>query len=106
MWTSIIPWEDVGIVLGQLFAQALGGSQGDQSGGGYFVVCRWMRRWRWVAVDLGGRPALVYKDRVKVRAGRPILQTELVGGFLRRIRESRGEANLHAKVSVRKVQSS
>ena len=41
-----------------------------------------------VAVDLGGRPALVYKDQVKVRLVGD-LQTELVRGFLRRFRQSR-----------------
>ena len=49
-----------------------------------------------VAVDLGGRPALVYKDRVKVRLVGD-LQTELVedffGGFV-----NHAGANLHAKV--------
>ena len=49
-----------------------------------------------VAVDLGGRPALVYKDLVKVRLVGD-LQTELVedffGGFVKH-----AGANLHAKV--------
>ena len=49
-----------------------------------------------VAVDLGGRPALVYKDRVKVVLVGD-LQTELVedffGGFV-----NHAGANLHAKV--------
>jgi len=49
-----------------------------------------------VALDLGGRPALVYKDLVKVRMVGD-LQAELVedffGGFV-----NHGGANLHAKV--------
>ena len=57
--------EDVGIVLGQLFSKALGDRKGINRAG-YFVLpmdetlCV-------VAVDLGGRPALVYKDLVKTR---------------------------------------
>ena len=49
-----------------------------------------------VALDLGGRPALVYKDLVRVRLVGD-LQTELVedffGGFV-----NHAGANLHAKV--------
>jgi imidazoleglycerol-phosphate dehydratase len=86
--------EDVGIVLGQLFSQALGDRKGINRAG-YFLlpmdetlaVC---------AVDLGGRPALVYKDLVKVVLVGD-LQTELVedffGGFV-----AHAGANLHAKI--------
>jgi imidazoleglycerol-phosphate dehydratase len=86
--------EDVGIVLGQLFAQALGDRKGINRAG-YFVQPM-DETLAVVAVDLGGRPALVYKDRVKVvRVGD--LQTELVedffGGFV-----NHAGANLHAKV--------
>ncbi len=49
-----------------------------------------------VAVDLGGRPALVYKDRVKVRLVGD-LQTELVEDFFGGFVHHAG-ANLHAKV--------
>ena len=49
-----------------------------------------------VAVDLGGRPALVYKDRVKVRLVGD-LQTELVEDFFDGFVNHAG-ANLHAKV--------
>jgi imidazoleglycerol-phosphate dehydratase len=86
--------EDAGIVLGQLFSQALGDRKGINRAG-YFVqtmdetlaVC---------AVDLGGRPALVYKDLVKVvHVGD--LQTELLvdffDGFTQHVK-----GNLHAKV--------
>jgi imidazoleglycerol-phosphate dehydratase len=86
--------EDVGIVLGQLFSQALGDRVGINRAG-YFVlpmdetlaVC---------AVDLGGRVALVYKDKVKARRVGD-LQTELVedffGGFAQH-----AAANVHVKV--------
>ena len=86
--------EDVGIVLGQLFAQALGDRKGINRAG-YFVQPM-DETLALVAVDLGGRPALVYKDLVKVvRVGD--LQVELLedffGGFV-----NHAGANLHAKV--------
>lgn len=86
--------EDVGIVLGQLFAKALGDRKGINRAG-YFVLpmdetlCV-------VAVDLGGRPALVYKDLVKTRLVGD-LQTELVhdffDGFVNHV-----SGNVHVKV--------
>src|SRR3954453_3610143 len=86
--------EDVGIVLGQLFAKALGDRKGINRAG-YFVLPM-DETLAVVAVDLGGRPALVYKDKVKVRLVGD-LQTELVedffGGFV-----NHAAANLHAKV--------
>jgi len=86
--------EDVGIVLGQLFAKALGDRKGINRAG-YFVLPM-DETLAVVALDLGGRPALVYKDRVKVRLVGD-LQTELVedffGGFV-----NHAGANLHAKV--------
>jgi imidazoleglycerol-phosphate dehydratase len=86
--------EDVGIVLGQLFTKALGNRKGINRAG-YFVLPM-DETLAVVAVDLGGRPALVYKDRVKVRLVGD-LQTELVedffGGFV-----NHAGANLHAKV--------
>jgi imidazoleglycerol-phosphate dehydratase len=86
--------EDVGIVLGQLFAQALGDRRGINRAG-YFVLPM-DETLAVVAVDLGGRPALVYKDKVKVRMVGD-LQTELVedffGGFV-----NHAGANLHAEV--------
>ncbi|MEP6716559.1 MAG: imidazoleglycerol-phosphate dehydratase HisB [Terriglobia bacterium] len=86
--------EDVGIVIGQLFARALGDRKGINRAG-YFVlpmdetlaVC---------AVDLGGRPALVYKDLVKVRLVGD-LQSELVPDFFDGFVHHAG-ANFHAKV--------
>ena len=86
--------EDVGIVLGQLFSKALGDRRGINRAG-YFVLPM-DETLAVVAVDLGGRPALVYKDRVKVRLVGD-LQTELVedffGGFV-----NHAGANLHARV--------
>src|SRR5579862_3856312 len=86
--------EDVGIALGQLFSKALGDRRGINRAG-YFVLTM-DETLAVVALDLGGRPALVYKDLVRV----PLvgdLQTELVedffGGFV-----NHAGANLHAKV--------
>src|SRR6266849_10338128 len=86
--------EDVGIVLGDLFAKALGDRRGINRAG-YFVQTM-DESLAVVALDLGGRPALVYKDLVRVRLVGD-LQTELVedffGGFV-----NHAGANLHAKV--------
>src|SRR6266481_4098761 len=86
--------EDAGIALGQLFAQALGDRKGINRAG-YFVLPM-DETLAVVAVDLGGRPALVYKDLVRVRLVGD-LQTELVedffGGFV-----NHAGANLHAKI--------
>lgn len=86
--------EDTGIVLGQLFAKALGDRRGINRAG-YFVMPM-DETLAVVAVDLSGRPALVYKDLVKTRLVGD-LQTELVedffGGFA-----NHACANLHAKV--------
>src|SRR5689334_15647258 len=57
--------EVVGIVLGQLFAKALGDRKGINRAG-YFILPM-DETLALVAVDLGGRPALVYNDLVKVR---------------------------------------
>ena len=86
--------EDAGIVLGQLFAQALADRRGINRAG-YFVQT--MDETLAVsAVDLGGRAALVYKDLVRVRLVGD-LQTELIedffGGFAQH-----ALANVHLKV--------
>jgi imidazoleglycerol-phosphate dehydratase len=86
--------EDTGIVLGQLFAKALGDRKGINRAG-YFVLPM-DETLAVVAVDLGGRPALVYKDLVRAsRLGD--LQAELLedffGGFV-----THAGANLHVKV--------
>jgi len=86
--------EDVGIVLGQLFAKALDDRLGINRAG-YFVLPM-DETLAVVAVDLGGRPALVYKDLVKTRLAGD-LQTELLedffGGFV-----NHAGSNLHVKV--------
>jgi imidazoleglycerol-phosphate dehydratase len=86
--------EDVGIVLGELFSKALGDRRGINRAG-YFVLPM-DETLAVVALDLGGRPALVYNDLVRVRLVGD-LQAELVedffGGFV-----NHAGANLHAKV--------
>jgi imidazoleglycerol-phosphate dehydratase len=86
--------EDAGIVLGQLFAQALGDRRGINRAG-YFVLPM-DETLALAAVDLGGRPALVYQDLVRVRLVGD-LQAELLedffGGFV-----NHAGANLHVKV--------
>jgi imidazoleglycerol-phosphate dehydratase len=86
--------EDTGIVLGQLFSQALGDRRGINRAG-YFVQPM-DETLAVVAVDLGGRPALVYRDLVRVRLVGD-LQTELVEDFFSGFVQHAG-ANLHAKV--------
>lgn len=86
--------EDVGIVLGQLFSRALGNRRGINRAG-YFVLPM-DETLAVVALDLAGRPALVYKDLIKVRMVGD-LEAELVedffGGFA-----SHAGANVHVKV--------
>jgi imidazoleglycerol-phosphate dehydratase len=86
--------EDVGIVLGQLFSKALGDRKGINRAG-YFAMPM-DETLAVVALDLGGRPALVYRDLVKARLVGD-LQAELVedffGGFV-----NHAGANLHVKV--------
>jgi imidazoleglycerol-phosphate dehydratase len=94
--------EDVGIVLGQLFAKASGRPQGHQSRRDTFVLPM-DETLAVVALDLGGRPALVYKDLVKVRLVGD-LQTELVEDFFGGFRESRGAEPARQGV-VRRVES-
>jgi len=86
--------EDTGIVLGQLFSKALGQRRGINRAG-YFVLPM-DETLAVVAVDLGGRPALVYQDRVRVRLVGD-LQAELVEDFFTGF-VNHAAANLHAKV--------
>src|ERR1700710_1326782 len=86
--------EDVGIVIGQLFAKALGDRKGINRAG-YFVLPM-DETLAVVAVDLGGRPAMVYKDRVKVRLVGD-MQSELVPDFFDGFVHHAG-ANVHVKV--------
>ncbi|MBY0503035.1 MAG: imidazoleglycerol-phosphate dehydratase HisB [Bryobacteraceae bacterium] len=86
--------EDVGIVLGQLFAKALGDRKGINRAG-YFVLPM-DETLAVVAIDLGGRPALVYSDSVRVRHVGD-LQVELLPDFFDGFVVHAG-ANLHAKI--------
>lgn len=86
--------EDCGIVLGDLFAKALGERRGINRAG-YFVQTM-DESLAVVAVDLGGRAALVYDQQVNVvHVGD--LQVELLEDFFTGFTHHAG-ANLHAKV--------
>jgi imidazoleglycerol-phosphate dehydratase len=86
--------EDVGIVLGDLFSKALGDRRGINRAG-YFVQTM-DETLAVVAVDLGGRPALVYDQQVDVvHVGD--LQTELLEDFFSGFVDHAG-ANLHVKI--------
>ena len=86
--------EDTGIVLGDLFAKALGERRGINRAG-YFIQTM-DESLALVAVDLGGRPALVYDQQVNVvHVGD--LQTELLEDFFDGFANHAG-ANFHAKV--------
>ena len=86
--------EDVGIVLGQCFAQALGDRVGINRAG-YFVLPM-DETLAVVAVDLGGRPALVYHAPTRFRLVGD-LQAELLEDFFDGFVTHCG-ANLHARV--------
>ncbi|MDA0206630.1 MAG: imidazoleglycerol-phosphate dehydratase HisB [Acidobacteria bacterium] len=86
--------EDVGIVLGQLFAQALVDRKGINRAG-YFVMPM-DETLAVVAIDLSGRPALVYDAPTRFRLVGD-LQTELLHDFFDGFVVHCG-ANLHAKV--------
>ena len=86
--------EDVGIVLGQLFSKALGDRKGINRAG-YFVLPM-DETLAVVAIDLGGRPALVYRDSVRVPYVGD-LQVELLPDFFDGFVVHAG-ANLHAKI--------
>ena len=86
--------EDSGIVLGDLFSKALGDRRGINRAG-YFVQTM-DESLAVVAIDLGGRPALVYDQQVDVlHVGD--LQTELLEDFFDGFANHAG-ANFHAKV--------
>jgi imidazoleglycerol-phosphate dehydratase len=86
--------EDVGIVLGDLFTKALGDRRGINRAG-YFVQTM-DESLAVVAIDLGGRPALVYDQQVNVVYVGD-LQTELLQDFFEGFANHAG-ANVHAKV--------
>ncbi len=86
--------EDVGIVLGQLFAKALGKRVGINRAG-YFVQPM-DETLAVAALDLGGRVALAYDPKVKVRelGG---LELELLHDFFEGFAQH-AKANVHLKV--------
>lgn len=86
--------EDVGIVLGELFKKALGKKVGINRAG-YFVLPM-DETLAVVAVDMSGRPALVYSDLIRARMIGD-LQVELLEDFFGAFANSAG-SNLHAKV--------
>ncbi len=86
--------EDVGIVLGQLFANALDDRKGINRAG-YFVMPM-DETLAVVAIDLSGRPALVYHAPTRYRLVGD-LQTELLHDFFDGFTVHCG-ANLHARV--------
>lgn len=86
--------EDAGIALGQLFREALGDRRGVNRAG-YFLMPM-DETLAAAAVDLGGRPYLVYKDNVKTRLVGD-LQAELVQDFFEGFVAHAG-ANLHIKI--------
>jgi imidazoleglycerol-phosphate dehydratase len=86
--------EDVGIALGQCFAQALGDRKGINRAG-YFVMPM-DETLAVVAVDLSGRPALVYHAPTRFKHVGD-LQTELLEDFFDGFVTHCG-ANLHARV--------
>jgi imidazoleglycerol-phosphate dehydratase len=87
--------EDCGIVMGQLFSQALGDRRGINRAG-YFVLPM-DETLAVVALDLGGRAALVYEDQVSPveRVGDLVVELlpDFFGGFVQH-----AGANLHAKI--------
>ncbi len=86
--------EDVGIALGEAFAQALGSKRGILRAG-YFVMPM-DETLGVVAVDFGGRSTAVVETKVRTRLVGD-LQTELVADFFDGF--ARGaKANVHAKV--------
>lgn len=85
--------EDVGIVLGQLFNQALSDRKGINRAG-YFVQAM-DETLAVVAVDLGGRPYLVLDDKVRTRLVGD-LQSELLEDFFHGF-TVHALANLHLK---------
>ena len=86
--------EDTGIVLGDLFSKALGDRRGINRAG-YFVQTM-DESLAVIAVDLGGRPALVYDQQVNVVLVGD-LQTELLEDFFDGF-ANHAAANFHAKV--------
>jgi len=86
--------EDVGIVLGRLFCEALGDRRGINRAG-YFLLPM-DETLAVAAVDLSGRPYLVYRDLVRARRVGD-LQSELVEDFFQGF-ATHARANVHLRV--------
>lgn len=86
--------EDIGIVLGQLFAQALGDKRGINRAG-YFVQTM-DETMAVAALDLSGRSAVVYSDRVRTTLVGD-LTVELLPDFFEGFARE-AKANVHVKV--------
>ena len=86
--------EDIGIVLGELFKKALGKKVWINRAG-YFVLPM-DETLAVTAIDLSGRPALVYADQIRARMVGD-LQVELIHDFFCAFANSAG-ANVHVKV--------
>ena len=86
--------EDVGIALGQAFAEALGSKRGILRAGYFFMPMD--ETLGVVAVDFSGRATAIVESRVRVRVVGD-LQSELVADFFDGF--ARGaQANVHARV--------
>jgi imidazoleglycerol-phosphate dehydratase len=86
--------EDIGIVIGELVSKAIGDRVGINRAG-YFVVPM-DETLAVVAIDLGGRVALMYDDKVESPTVGD-LQTELVEDFFSGFAQH-AKANVHVKV--------
>lgn len=86
--------EDVGIVLGTLFDKALGDRKGINRAG-YFVQTM-DEALAVVALDLGGRAACVYEDKIRVQQVGG-LTIELLPDFFEAFSRA-AKANVHVKV--------
>ncbi len=84
--------EDVGIALGQALTQALG-RQDAASGATANATCRWMTRWCAAALDLSGRPYLVWNVEMPT-AKIGTFDTELVREFFQAL-ATHGGITLH-----------
>jgi imidazoleglycerol-phosphate dehydratase len=86
--------EDLGIVLGELFSQALGDRKGINRAG-YFVQTM-DESLAVVALDLGGRSACIYDDKVRAKEVGG-LTVELLPDFFEAFSRA-ARANVHVKV--------
>ncbi len=87
--------EDVGLVLGEAVRRALGDKRGINRAG-YFVMPM-DETLALAAVDLSGRPFMVFKGSVRAQKVGD-LQTELIEDFFQAFASSAG-ANVHLKVA-------